>query len=307
VRASTRCPAKTVSDQALLMRIILSRKGFDSSSGGCPSPIFPDGSMLALPIPAKGSSVRYRDLTWRGRNLGEMVTRLKGCAAKPDDEAHVDPDLMPELRPRPPGWRPAFGQLGGAQGHLRNEGVGAGDLFLFFGLFREVTDGGAFVRGAAARHVLWGWLEVGRALVVDEHRRQLAWAADHPHLRIVGEPSNVLYVATDKLSVPGADGLTGAGVFERFTPDLQLTASDATGPSRWRLPRWFHPEGRRSALSYHRNPTAWSREADAVRLRSVGRGQEFVLDADDYPEAVTWAVTAITAAGSHKESVSPAG
>ena len=25
------------------MRLILSRKGFDSSSGGCPSPIFPDG------------------------------------------------------------------------------------------------------------------------------------------------------------------------------------------------------------------------------------------------------------------------
>ena len=58
------------------MRLILSRKGFDSSSGGCPSPIFPDGSMIALPIPDKGSLVRYRDLTWRGRNIGEVVAKL---------------------------------------------------------------------------------------------------------------------------------------------------------------------------------------------------------------------------------------
>jgi len=33
------------------MKIILSRKGFDSSYGGYASPIFPDGSILSLPIP----------------------------------------------------------------------------------------------------------------------------------------------------------------------------------------------------------------------------------------------------------------
>ena len=58
------------------MKIILSRKGFDSSYGGYPSPIFPDGSLLSIPIPSmrfvqkkwqyfNGSSylpIRYRDL-----------------------------------------------------------------------------------------------------------------------------------------------------------------------------------------------------------------------------------------------------
>jgi len=34
------------------MKFILSRKGFDSKSGGYPSPIFPDGSLISLPIPA---------------------------------------------------------------------------------------------------------------------------------------------------------------------------------------------------------------------------------------------------------------
>lgn len=28
------------------MRIILSRKGFDSAAGGCPSPILPDGRLF---------------------------------------------------------------------------------------------------------------------------------------------------------------------------------------------------------------------------------------------------------------------
>ena len=33
------------------MKLILSRKGFDSQSGGCPSPIFPNGTLYSLPIP----------------------------------------------------------------------------------------------------------------------------------------------------------------------------------------------------------------------------------------------------------------
>ena len=33
------------------MKIILSRKGFDSENGGYASPILPDGSLVSLPIP----------------------------------------------------------------------------------------------------------------------------------------------------------------------------------------------------------------------------------------------------------------
>ncbi len=48
------------------MQIILSRKGFDSASGGGPSPILPDGTLLSLPIPEDtdflGGAVPYADL-----------------------------------------------------------------------------------------------------------------------------------------------------------------------------------------------------------------------------------------------------
>ena len=34
------------------MKIILSRKGFDSANGGIVSPIFEDGTMVSFPIPS---------------------------------------------------------------------------------------------------------------------------------------------------------------------------------------------------------------------------------------------------------------
>ena len=141
------------------MRLILSRKGFDSASGGCPSPILPDGSLLSLPIPDSASSIPYAALEWRGVNVGQMVADLTGDPKWPNQHAHVDPDLDPQAYPRADGWRPLFGQMGAAQGHLRKQGVAPGDLFLFFGLFRPVEKKqGAwrFVKRSAAQHALWG-------------------------------------------------------------------------------------------------------------------------------------------------------
>ena len=48
------------------MKIILSRKGFDSSSGGYCNPILPDGkTLLSLPIPGVSDySVKYKDLVF---------------------------------------------------------------------------------------------------------------------------------------------------------------------------------------------------------------------------------------------------
>ena len=43
-------------------RIILSRKGFDSSSGGAASPILDDGGIYSIPIPWKiRSPNKYKD------------------------------------------------------------------------------------------------------------------------------------------------------------------------------------------------------------------------------------------------------
>lgn len=271
----------------LPMKIVLSRKGFDTGSGGCPSPIFPDGSMLALPIPDKQSSVRYQDLIWNGHNLGELVATLTKGRQRADYRAHLDPDLIHGLRPRNSHWRPVFGQTGAAQSHLANQSVGVGDLFLYFGLFREVDERRRFIPSSPARHILWGWMQVGEVIPVNDHREQLGWAEGHPHLNIIGDRRNVMYVARERLNLPGAANLPGAGVWPGFDPVRQLTAPGAKC-STWRLPAWFRPEGRRSTLSFHGKASAWTACEDGVLLQSVGRGQEFVLDVEDYPEAIDW-------------------
>ena len=44
------------------MKIILSRKGFDSANGGIVSPIFEDGTMVSFPIPSDDEDT-YDSLT----------------------------------------------------------------------------------------------------------------------------------------------------------------------------------------------------------------------------------------------------
>lgn len=272
------------------MKIILSRKGFDSGAGGCPSPIFPDGSMLSLPIPDKGSSMAYEDLLWQGRRLSDIMAPLAGARLKPSHHAHLDPDLVPETLPRHSDWRPVLGQTGSAQGHLRNEGVGPGDLFLFFGLFRKVDAQGRFIRAEPRRHVIWGWLQVDEVIQVDGHREVLAWAGQHPHVARDPDPSNTLYRARVDLSLPGCrcNGIPGAGVFPAFHERLQLSDPSAWKLSTWRLPAWFYPDGGRPALSYHRALWRWHPALDSVCLQAVGKGQEFVLNVDQYPECLPW-------------------
>ena len=52
-----------------VMKLILSRKGFDSGAGGCASAITPDGTLLSLPIPDKLSPIRKRTLCCTGIDL----------------------------------------------------------------------------------------------------------------------------------------------------------------------------------------------------------------------------------------------
>ena len=82
----------------------------------------------------------------------------------------------------------------------------------------------------------------------------------------------------------------------RYDDRLRLTAPGASR-SVWRLPDWFYPSGGRPPLGSHaRNLERWSRTEDGTLLRSVPRGQEFVLDGDFYPEAEPWARGLIAAA-----------
>ncbi len=283
------------------MRLILSRKGFDSSAGGMPSPILPDGRLASLPIPAPGAPTTYGEVRHQGESLSKLLECLKPGRAWSEQACHLDPDLCAQSIPRAPGWRPTFGQIGAAQSHLNKHGVGEGDLFLFFGWFRETTPtskGLRFKPGAPDLHVIFGWLQIGeKHHDMDALRARCPWTADHPHVNERARVStwgdwthNTVYLAAPKLRLADAPSSTpGGGLFPAYSDRLRLTAPAQLKRSVWRLPPWFAPDNTRPGLSYHARPDRWERQADGqMLLRSVGRGQEFVLDRGDDPEATCW-------------------
>lgn len=273
------------------MKIILSRKGFDAAAGGVASPILPDGTMLSLPIPDRASPIRYADVVLHGHPLGPIVEALTHGKKQAHFGAHLDPDVVADAYPRSHGWRPTFGQAGGEQSVLVREGVGPGDLFLFFGWFRQVEPHGAVWRfrpGAPDLHVLWGWLQV--ANVVDVATDVVPnWARYHPHCAAAaGRRNNTLYFGSERLELGGARlDVPGASVFRSYDERLRLTKVGASR-SVWSLPGWFAPATQRPPLGYHSEPSRWSADGERVELRTVGRGQEFVLDVRHYPEALGW-------------------
>ncbi len=245
-----------------------------------PSPVLPDGSLVSLPIGDRRSPVPYAGIRRAGLCLGDLVEDLTGGKVPREHLAHLDPDLDPEALPRPPGWRPVFGQEGAALTHLRNQGVGPGDLFLFFGWFRDAERHQGRWRhcpGAPPVHLLWGWLAIGTCQDCGALPEDLrAWAAGHPHLQEGRSAPNALFLAAGRFHL-GGRSLPGAGIFPGRTPARTLTA--AGGPvSRWRLPAWTSPATGRTTLSYHRDPDRWTPEDAAwCHLQTVGKGQEFVL------------------------------
>jgi len=201
------------------MRIVLSRKGFDSGSGGAPSPIVA-GRPTSLPIPARDRSATcYADL-----GLGELVERATRGKIARDHLCHEDP-LFAD-------GECLFGQCGAAQSHLRNRRVGIGDLFLFFGLFAEETTG-------ERHHRIFGFLRVEEMAAPHAMPALAALARPHPHTLGEWNANNMVY--------------RGEGAVARTAPSA-LRLTQPGGPlRRWAVPAWL----RRAGLSFHAAPERW--------------------------------------------------
>lgn len=278
------------------MKIILSRKGFDSQNGGYPSPILEDGTLLSLPIPhTKGQKgPRYPSLKYQGKRLS---TWMRNCKIKiPKGTAHLDPDIRRDaLENRESSWRGAFGQAHHSARHLINQlgideetGDFNGDiLFLFFGLFGE--------RGEKpGRHIIWGYLFVDQVIRIEseaEFRQQyphLSWAFDHPHVvnaDYFSRHLNLLFLAKERYK-----NLPGFGTLS-YHPDLQLTKSGQRKVCLWEMPDFFHP-GEGLEMSYHQ-PERFTRHGDKVHIYRTGPGQEYVIQDNERVEK--WALDIISA------------
>ncbi len=214
------------------MKVILSRKGFDSSNGGIPSPILPDGTLLSFPIPACSDELTFDELYYEEIPYSQILEQLKGYDEKQNHfNCHLDPDIRADVCGKAiPNWSPAFGQIKLAQGLLRNKGVTTGDLFLYFGWFRQtegnIVDGTLhFKYGAPDLNIIYGYLQIGD-IMSDSHvlMRKYPW---HPHAsqHRVTDKTNMLYIPTKFLSFN--DKYNCSGIF-KFSEERVLTMEGKT-------------------------------------------------------------------------------
>ena len=264
--------------------MILSRKGFDSKNGGIASPILPDGTLLSLPIPQENGRA-YGELRHNGETYKNIIEQLGGKCG--DGGCHLDPDIRQGVFEAPSEWKPAFGQTGIPQKTLVNQGVGVGDLFLFFGWFKQTEHGSdgklRFVPKSPDLHVIYGYLQVGAVLTEKSEIQAYNW---HPHAGNENE-SNCLYIPSDNLSWDGSK--QGHGVFS-FDKRLVLT-KEGMSRSCWQLPEIpklpVSSGGDRLKISGALKD-AWrtdSQHGEYYRIADIG--QEFVIE--EHPAVEEWA------------------
>ena len=256
------------------MKIILSRKGFDSQYGGQPSPILPDGTLLSFPIPSD-DNIFYEELDYQGLSYLELIQTLNHrTILNQDSTCHLDPDIYPLVTTRAEGWKPAFGQTGSSLTELRKYDVTTGDLFMFFGWFRETE----YYKGklryrpkAPDLHVIFGYMQIGE--IIEDITKIPDWLRSHPHANLEKysdawtKQLNAIFLPTDKLSF--ASNLNGFGTF-KFNPSVILT-KEGYSRSRWHFPKPMH------GISISHNPHGWKKDY----FQSAARGQEFILDCND--------------------------
>ena len=256
------------------MKVIISRKGFDSGYGGMPSPILPDGTMISMPIPSPGDKVRFDDLSYNSISYADIIKQLKPNNPVISEECHLDPDIRKDVTYRMDGWKPAFGQIDAARSHLCNQGVGIGDIFLFFGWFRhtELINGKLqFIGPSSGFHAIYGYMQVGE--IIERYEDVPIWLESHPHAKKERwMRNNAIYIASDNLSLKPE--LPGSGCFT-FTEKHKLT-KEGCSRSIWNLPEFF----RNIPITY--NAKAWKED----EFHSAAKGQEFVFTAND--DVLNW-------------------
>jgi hypothetical protein len=278
------------------VKIIFSRKGVDSQAGKLSSAIIGD-RLVSIPIPSGRykSTTRYRDLTIHNVSLARLVEDFSASRTERrsgDEFVHLDPDLRRDSLPRKSGWRPLLGLENTAR--LENSGVKEGDLFLFFGPFCPVekgADGRYRYTREPKRHIIHGWLQIGRIVKAGPTYRKSApdWMRYHPHFLNQFREPNTIYVSAEHLRLTGKNfSLPGGGSFIQMLPDYCLTAPGAL-MSQWRLPFLVDPINGKYPMSRFESRDYWRRGDHCMFLdTNIGHWQDEVLDASKCLGVITW-------------------
>ncbi len=261
------------------MKIIFSRKGFDSKAGGFPSLIFPDNQLFSIPIPSSTSHCDYSRLTFKYRdepiqNILNQVTKNKihngsrhECNyAQAVQGCHHDPMFIKEKN------RFSLGQTSGAKSHLRKQGIKPDDIFLFYGWFKRISliDGNwRYVKSERDLHLIWSWMTVDEVIKLDNSDQRNSALNKFPELSV--HP----HMAKDCSWKPNTIYLSKEHCLPQFSNIRCLTdTKNYGGRSTWRLPMCLNQPQAFTHLK------SFSPDNTDVIIRYCGYGQEFVLDLD---------------------------
>jgi hypothetical protein len=294
---------------SLSMKIILSRKGFDSRTGKRPSFITSSGDLVSLPIPDRYNAQHKTTYQKVNTPLGLLGTILPAINARTKDRpsqpilggalAHLDPDLWRCSLPRAGTWGGAYGpRTTGGVNILIEQKVGPGDLFLFFGWFKKLSqtfpDSPPYQHDAPDLHVVFGYLQVDAVYnnaQIPQLLQRYSGLIDHPHVCAprTGNQMNRIFVARQTLALPGVSiELPGAGVFG-FDPKRVLTRNGVKSRTQWLLrgigtgSNAQPPFVRRAGKFMN-----WKKVGCDWEVTDFGRGQEFIIDSS-FPGALPWA------------------
>ena len=197
-----------------------------------------------------------------------------------DTRCHLDPDINSGVIKRKLGWKGLFGQIDNAQSHLEKKKVKEGDLFLFFGWFKQtviVNENITFDSSAPDLHIIFGYLQIDKKVEVNSGTNVCEWMDYHPHANEERRenPKNTIYVAKDRLTLN--NGIPGFGIFKFNGKPLEeyglVLTKENCSRSKWNLPSFFKDE--HVKISYH-SQNSWR---GGYFQSANGRGrQEFVVE-----------------------------
>ena len=275
----------------IIMKVILSRKGFDSSYGGYPSLILPNGQMVSLPIPSSKDNFTYSELWINNdttylecmKKISNKIRSKNMCVLSEKTKCHLDPDINRYvLKNRELEWRGCFGQAGAAQTVLDKHHVNEGDIFLFFGWFNTCSEKNGVLSFSKKEgfHAIYGYLQIDKKYYTATDEKIPMWIEYHPHMSEERRmrTNNCIYVARENASWNAE--LPGYGCF-LYDKELRLS-KEGMSRSKWNLPHFFQGLD----IAYH-SSHSWKEGY----FQSACRGQEFVIEENDI--VTEWAIELI--------------
>ena len=281
------------------MKIILSRKGFDSGAGGkdkdknelkVQDSIIVGNDLISFPIP-EDSDVKYEDLFYGEDDYKKILMDLGYDFSNAYETCHLDPDLEYRKKRKDQKWEKLFGQAGTAAGYLFNtDEVTIGDIFLFFGRFREAKkiDGEYTFIDKESKQIIWGYLQVGDIKRGDEIQNVSSKYDWHPHTKekytkCKNSKNNTLFIAKTYLELEGVESnkYPGAGVL-KYDPNRVLTK----GENNHLMSVWEYKD-----FDDDKNIVRTKRKnaiVDQSGVQYKGQWQEIILKDDYKNEQLKW-------------------